>query len=63
MWFLPFTSSAGYAKEAGEVAGVVDVPVGGAHHQHRAHVVHAARHRQRVQTSAQGLKGLLSYET
>ena len=42
---------AAHREEAGEVSGVVDGPVGGAHHQHRPHVVDAARHGQSVQAA------------
>ena len=49
----PHSSPAGYTEEAGEVPGIVHVPVGRAHNQHRSHVIHTAGHRQGIQTSTQ----------
>lgn len=43
-YFAPFSAPARHAEQTGKVAGVVDVPVGGAHDQHRSHVVHATGH-------------------
>ena len=43
-YFAPFSAPARHAEQTGKVAGVVDVPVGRAHDQHRSHVVHATGH-------------------
>ena len=48
----PLAPPAGDRQQAGEVPGVVDVPVRRADNQDGPHVVHAAGHGQGIQASA-----------